>query len=64
MSHESKHEGFDLHLNSLTKRELFAAIIMQGIVANNPGGAPGDCGPAALNAIKAADALIAKLGQQ
>lgn len=44
----------------LTKRELFAAMVMQGIVANKEGPA-GNWEKCAAHAVKAADALLSAL---
>lgn len=45
----------------LTKRELFAAIALQGLLANGADGAIGDY---ATDAVKYADALIQELNEE
>lgn len=52
-------------LGGLTKRELFAAMAMQGILANQKYDPPrrAKLGGMALDAVAAADALIAELAK-
>lgn len=58
-------EGIYLvHKEGLNKREHFAAIILQGMYSNNGLVDQWDCeGIMALNAVKAADALIVELNK-
>lgn len=51
---------FDL---GITKRQLFAAMAMQGMLASNVGHKMGGRDNVALEAVRCADALIAKLSK-
>lgn len=56
--------GQIFHQPGLTKREYFAAMAMQGIIANNHHGPDEYVKQAAREAVQYADALIEQLNKQ